>query len=506
MTKPHWAVVEGDCLQVMRGLPAGYFSAVVTDPPYGFSKEPDVAEVMSHWIAGDKYEHGGGGFMGKTWDSFVPGPEYWREAYRVMKPGAYLLAFCGTRTWDLMSVAIRFAGFENRDTIRADTGPPALGWLYGSGFPKSLNVGKAIDDAAGVEREVVGTKHVSRRLNPEDVREHNYSVGTIGAGADISVTAPTTDAAKQWDGWGTALKPAWEVILVFRKPLNGTVAANVQEHGTGAINVDACRVAFANKEEEEESKSKNRHSEYESNLTRKNITYQSMAGEREDYDPPGRWPANVVLAHAEDCCEETECAPGCPVAELDAQSGILKSGALDRSKITASNLLYGSAPKELRGTYAANVGGASRFFYTAKTSTKEREAGLDGFPVKTGGELTDRQDGTNGLNSPRAGAGRRGGRRNTHPTVKPLALMRWLVKLVTPPDGVVLDPFAGSGSTGCAAALEGRHFMGIELEAESAAIARARIAHWATSCAPTAPPAGPLAGLANAARHRKSGT
>lgn len=228
----------GDCREVLRSVPDESLDACVTDPPYGLSKEPDIAEVLRHWLAGESYEHGSKGFMGSAWDSFVPGPEYWREVYRVLKPGAYLLAFCGTRTWDLLSIAIRFAGFENRDTIRFD-GPPALGWAYFTGFPKSHAVGKAIDRAAGAERTLVGIK----KNNKSDSGAQKYAaLGTFLQTAYSPVTAPASPEAEQYEGFGTALKPAWEVILVFRKPLIGTVAANVLAHGTGALNIDGCRV------------------------------------------------------------------------------------------------------------------------------------------------------------------------------------------------------------------------------------------------------------------------
>lgn len=225
----------GDCREVLRSVPDESLDACVTDPPYGLSKEPDIAEVLRHWLAGESYTHGSKGFMGSAWDSFVPGPEYWREVYRVLKPGAYLLAFCGTRTWDLLSIAIRFAGFENRDTIRFD-GPPALGWAYFTGFPKSHAVGKAIDRAAGVERTEGAREWVGGAR----------SGGVVGPGTGTSIRTifdtPASPEAEQYEGFGTALKPAWEVILVFRKPLIGTVAANVLAHGTGALNIDACRV------------------------------------------------------------------------------------------------------------------------------------------------------------------------------------------------------------------------------------------------------------------------
>jgi len=213
----------GDCLEILRTLPDNSVDSIVTDPPYGLSKEPDMAEVLRHWLAGDDYQHKGGGFMGKTWDSFVPGPAVWRECLRVLKPGGHLLAFFGTRTQDIGTLAIRLSGFEIRDSIA---------WVYGSGFPKSMDVSKAIDKAAGAKREVIGANPNHRAVSGV-AYAGTYAGGNTGA-ADI--TGPATEAARQWQGWGTALKPALEPITVARKPLakGHTVAANVLAHGTGA--------------------------------------------------------------------------------------------------------------------------------------------------------------------------------------------------------------------------------------------------------------------------------
>ena len=223
---------EGDCLEIMRGLPDNSVDAVVTDPPYGLSSTPDIREVLRHWLAGDDYTHKGGGFMGKSWDSFVPGPSVWAEALRVAKPGAHILCFAGTRTVDLMGIALRLGGWETRDGVF---------WAYGSGFPKSLDVSKSIDKAAGAERDVVGEYYGVTKTN-------NCGTSFSGSKANdkgrtkATITAPATDAAKQWHGWGTALKPSVEPVILARKPFAGTVAANVQKWGTGALNVDGCRV------------------------------------------------------------------------------------------------------------------------------------------------------------------------------------------------------------------------------------------------------------------------
>src|SRR5690606_950459 len=195
----NWTLYEGDCLEVMRQLPDNSVDAVVTDPPYGLSREPDIEEVLRHWLAGDDYEHRGGGFMGKTWDSFVPGPAVWREVFRVLKPGGHILCFAGTRTVDLMGISLRLGGFEIRDCLQ---------WLYGSGFPKSLDVSKAIDKKLGAEREVIG--------NVTD-RRGDGTVYAIGHSGRLTSNMPITKEAKQWQGWGTALKPAYEPIVLARK-------------------------------------------------------------------------------------------------------------------------------------------------------------------------------------------------------------------------------------------------------------------------------------------------
>jgi site-specific DNA-methyltransferase (adenine-specific) len=325
------------------------------------------------------------GFMGKSWDSsgIAYDASVWSEALRVLKPGGHLIAFGSSRTYHRLASAIEDAGFQIRDQIQ---------WLYGTGFPKSMDVSKAIDKAAGAEREVICQRKGQTKT---------FNVGATQVVGDRNpVTAPATDAAKQWSGWGTALKPAHEPAVLARKPLIGTIAANVLKHGTGALNIDACRVG----------------------------------------DPAGRWPANV-------CHDDS--------AENRA-----------------------AFPQD-------DTGHTARFFYSAKAQTGEREAGLDGLPMYSGGELTGREDGAPGTQNPRAGAGRQSeGRRNMHPTVKPIALMRWCLRLVNPPGGLVLDPFTGSGSTGCAAALEGMRFVGAELDAQHAEIARLRIAYWACEQSP----------------------
>ena len=426
----------GDCLDLLRSLPDDSIDSVVTDPPYGLGKPPKTADVLEAWLAGEKAEVSGGGFMGKEWDAFVPGPRIWREVLRVTKPGGHAIVFAGTRTLDWMTMACRLAGWEVRDSGV---------WCYWSGFPKSLDVSKAIDrrrddrdqvlevtkwiaearDAAGLTNrdidealgfhgmaghwtsqksqpsvptldqipkllEVLGNPEV-----PEDMQTliielnglkgqpgeawfdrgqvgEKYTVpnaktvrpgfarigGTPAEGEKTIEYQPTTGAtedAKRWEGWGTALKPAWEPWVVLRKPLEGTVAANVLKWGTGAVNVDGCRFKPGD---------------------------PMWPGPQEAGSEDGRWPANLV--------------------------------------------------------------------HIAKPSRSERERGLDRIP----GEL-----------------------KNDHPTVKPVRLMRWLVRLTTPPGGTVLDPFMGSGTTGAAACGQGVDFIGADLSARFVAIAHERIRH-----------------------------
>ncbi|WP_054955012.1 DNA methyltransferase [Paenibacillus dakarensis] len=222
-------VLCGDSAEVLRQYPDGFFDSVVCDPPYGLSKEPNITEVLTKWIAGETYDHGNGGFMSKSWDSFVPHPDLWREVFRVLKPGGHALVFAGTRTQDLMTIAMRLGGFEIRDVIE---------WLYFSGFPKSMDVGKAFDKRAGIQGERVEAEGVGF-MNAEGKGGYNVTSHRI------LMPERQTELARKWDGWGTALKPAHEPIIVARKPLAGTVAETVEKYGTGAINIDGCRIGRA---------------------------------------------------------------------------------------------------------------------------------------------------------------------------------------------------------------------------------------------------------------------
>jgi DNA modification methylase len=428
--EPGVTVHHGDCIDVMRELPDESVHAIVTDPPYGLSdlRPAQIAAALAAWLSGDRdHVPDARGFMGRNWDAFVPPPAVWDEALRVLKPGGHLLAFAGSRTVDLMGMSIRFAGFELRDSIA---------WLYGSGFPKSLDVSKAIDNAAGAEREVTGTHRKSGAMAG---RRFNATAGQGTLSTEVVGTAPSTDAAREWEGWGTALKPAFEPVVVARKPLVGTVAGNVLAHGTGALNIDATRT---------ETSDNLNGGTYSPGGNRKGLDgdtrdakgqgmYAEGAGRIPGgfVQPAGRWPTNVLLDESQ-------------AAELDKQTGYSRDGvAVNRRRdgeVLASEAGWGYRKQTEDVGYGAG-GGASRFFptfrYEAKAPTSER---------------------------PKAGEVQ-------HPTVKPLDLMRWLVRLVTPKGGTILEPFAGSGTTLEAALLEGFEVIGIEREATYLPLIEARI-------------------------------
>lgn len=540
--------------------------------------------------------------MGKTWDSWVPGPEVWRECFRVLKPGGHIVAFAGSRTHDLMSIALRLAGFECRDTVmemystsaaarelidslddgqremlaRAFPADVGVLWGYATGFPKSMNVSKAIDAAAGIKSDFVPVGNAVKRMIPgADQNATGSWIKDNGREYQPGKIVPVSDAARQWEGWGTMLKPAFEPALLFRKPLSeGTVAANVLAHGTGAMNIDGCRVPFEDDADESESKGKNQHADHSNGPQQNNVLGDMGQQARDNYDAEGRWPANVI----HDGSDEV-------VALFPDSTGA--GGSVPRTKVTGyGNRIGNGTSKYLAGErkkVASGSGSAARFFYAAKASKRDRNEGLErtytwesadlnqetdallsllrGMCADTTRLLADREwsmmlcgkstaakfqkdlmcitstvsrlitelttwsfcpnsntresilaatrtlmasgsslaesaefisrlilDSTDEKTASVLGAvhavllklspisehGRLG---NVHSTVKPTDLMAYLCRLVTQPDGVVLDPFMGSGSTGKACMLEGFNFIGIEREAEYLEIARARIEH-----------------------------
>ena len=402
----------GNCLNQMAQLADNSVDSIVTDPPYGLS------------------------FMGKKWDYDVPSVEIWRECLRVLKPGGHLLAFAGTRTQHRMAVNIEDAGFEIRDMIA---------WVYGSGFPKSLNIGKAVDKLQGNEREYVETKkklHISTSNTNEGWKRPSHYNDDGTHKTEMIVTKGATE----WEGWGTALKPALEPITVARKPFKGTVAENVLEWGTGGINIDESRIG----------------TDESTMITCGKAligTFEGQEGKISgSYSGQGRFPGNLIHDGSDE------------VVRLFPQNA---GGAAPASGPTYSGEYQGNAYGVYKGnknepSFYNDNGCAARFFYCAKASKADRNEGLEHLPISRPDERTETGMGSfvdKGIQP----------QQNHHPTVKPTALMEYLVKLVTPPSGTVLDPFMGSGSTGKACVSAGFSFIGIEMEQEYIDIAKARI-------------------------------
>jgi len=459
---------HGDNLAILQGMADNSVDSFVTDPPYGLGREPDMVKCLQDWIDHGYHEVGGKGFMGKTWDAFVPQPIFWKEVFRVLRPGGHVVSFGGTRTYDLMVLAIRLAGFEIRDQLI---------WAYGGGFPKSHDISKAIDKQAGAVREIGDVKRTpdgkawtDRRPNgiPSDI--FVSSIDT--AKAQCFETTPSTPEAQQWDGWGTALSPSHEPIVLARKPLEKglTIAQNVLKWGTGALNIDGCRIGTERLPEQKAGQAKIGTFE----------RYDMVTPER-----TGRWPSNLLLSNVPS------------VIGLFPETGGGKAkhnSEVNRTAISTNSM----NPIQPNGKNSmANIGdsgSASRYFfradllpieegelnlpihvkayYCSKPSKYERSLGVAGESKAVG----------DGRNIPIDNAYQRGKteRMNTHPTVKPVALMHHLVQLVTPPKGICIDPFMGSGTTGIGAMLAGPNirFIGLEMTAEYIPIATDRITNW----------------------------
>lgn len=473
-------LLTGDCLEELKKFDDDSIDAMVTDPPAGIS------------------------FMGKDWDSNKGGRDAWvcwltdvmKECKRVLKPGAHAFVWAIPRTSHWTASALEYAGFEVRDVITH---------IFGSGFPKSLDVSKAIDKAAGAKREVVGGYKLTGKARI--LKGNNYDGDYEGKEleTEFKITTPSTPEAKQWSGWGTALKPASEHWILVRKPLGEkTVASNVLKHGCGGLNIDKSRIG-TNDNLNGGAYAKNGTVRDDQWGTHSKNSFRRDKG-LEYQQPTGRWPSNLVLSHNDDCVEvgtkkvkggsgwsqtgskesdntsmsgknysrapkpdsylvnpdgtETvaawECSEGCAVAMLDKQSGKLKFSY-------ATNVVH----KERQ----SDSGGASRFFYCAKSSKSERNEGCEGLPkISQGayGEFAGDGRGRQTEHQPT---------QNFHPTVKPLKLMSYLITMITPPNGRVLDPFMGSGSTGVAAVKSGFKFIGIEQNPEYTQIAEKRIFH-----------------------------
>lgn len=380
----------------LREIPDCSIDAIVTDPPYGLGEAPDALAMLRDWLEIGHHDVTGRGFMGKEWDSFVPQPVQWRECLRVLKPGGHLLAFAGTRTQDLMGLGLRLAGFQIRDM---------LAWLYGSGFPKSLNLG---DD---------------------------------------------------WEGWGTALKPALEPVTLARKAPDGTIRQNVLKWHTGALNIDASRIhshdsaGYAYQAQRmAPAADQNRTGE----THQKDVTF-------EGHTKDGRWPANVLHDGSPEVLQAFPAAKGAQAQVTGTEP--TANGFSGPVKYSGGfiNRIPSRPPRQDDTTSAA------RFFYCAKTSAADRNEGCEHLP--------DQDWQHEGACVPERDKRPFNPSKNNHPTVKPTDLMRYLCRLITPPGGLILDPFLGSGSTGKAALLEGFRFIGIEKSADYLAIARSRIAH-----------------------------
>jgi DNA modification methylase len=430
MTKTY-KLLNGDCLDKLKELEDNSIDSIVTDPPYGLA------------------------FMGKKWDYDVPSQQIWEECIRVLKPGGHLLSFAGSRTYHRMAVRIEDAGFEIRDQIM---------WVYGSGFPKSHNIGKSVDKIEGNEREVVGEK---KRGDVQTAKKNGSgyladpanrnNVKQFGYGTEIITKGNST-----WEGWGTALKPAHEPIVMARKPLSEkTVADNVLEWGTGGINIDESRIPYQNENDRsgwhktgaDGSKGFQGHETFKIRAI--------SAEEIQERTADGRFPANIILD------EEAGKILDKQSGNKTGQRGVVKGTEPSHNK---KNSIYGDYSM-VDGKYAEPMdvlGGASRFFYCPKASKKDRNEALEHLPISRPDTRTETGMGSfvdKGVQP----------QQNNHPTVKPTELMTYLVRLVTPKGGIVLDPFMGSGSTGKACIREGFQFVGIEREKEYMEIAQQRI-------------------------------
>lgn len=426
-------IVTGDVLEVLRTLPSDSFDGLLTDPPYGLK------------------------FMNKAWDYDVPSVEVWRECFRVLKPGAPLLSFGGSRTFHRIATAIEDAGFELRDTLM---------WLYAKGFPKSQNVSLAIDKAAGAERKVVGKRTLTGNAavsTKDKGGTYGVQVGS-GPSKEVDVTEPTTEWAIAWDGYGTALKPAFEPVVLARKPLEGTMVQNVTKYGCGPIAIDACRIGTAGATTKGDKPTTKSNNAYGDGLNGGNVV---------EIDA-GRWPANVLFD--EDAAAHLDAIVG----ERPSRKSVTRNGGGNQGGAVFDKRTGQAKPD----SGYEDTGGPSRFFFCSKVSTKEREFGCEHLTKRTAGEVTGgREEGSDGLKNPRAGAGRGGGARNHHPTLKPIALTEYLAKLIKPSvayeDATLLVPYSGAGSEIIGALQAGwPNVLGIERDPEYATIAESRVRAW----------------------------
>jgi len=518
-------------LEWLAHLPDCSVDSVVSDPPYGLGEQPPPLEVLGAWLRSRDYVPKGAGFMGREWDAFVPQPSLWREVFRVLKPGGYLLAFFGSRTLDWGSLAIRVAGFEIVDS---------LSWIYGSGMPKSHDLSKAIDAAASTGKSnSVALKHANDNVRTGDgrVRASTQNNGIItghseGPGGPRSIRdEPATEEGKRWRGYGTALKPCFEPIVLARKPLIGTYVENVLTHGVGALNIDACRISCeggspSQNRRESAAKagavpnSQARAGKILDNRSSLEIYTQNRASEQ-----LGRWPSNLLLTHSPACrligskeiksnshhpasrgkggisttghsgqadlverrpgaeiVENWACADDCPVRGIDEQSGFSKSPPAGNTCNAATKSMFSAKTGDVQKLNGyGDSGGASRYFavfgqqrpvdevryfYSAKAATNERW-----FFCRACNVVFRKSD-----DAERGSHDEHASEVVGHPTQKPIDLMEWLVRLVTPTGGVVLDPFCGTGTTAVAAKRQGFNFVTCDIGEDYVKIAEARLA------------------------------
>ena len=418
----------GDSLEVLKTFPDESLDSCITDPPYGLgSKEPTVEEIISY-LAGESVLKMGGDFKNADWD--IPSVALWKEVHRVLKPGGHVTSFGGTRTWDLISLGLRAAGFTLRDTV-ADN-HPGLQWIYASGMPKSSNLAMNADKALG-----------------HTFDSKNYS--------------PISEEAKSVVHLGSGLKPSWEPILVFRKPFKGNLVDNVLLHGTGAYNIDGTRVKHSSPADFEAHRKQVEAIRTKGGVREDSWKNSSDLSGAKEVTTSGRWPANAIFCHTP-ACGSGGCHPDCPVARLDAQSGDRPSTLTGRADPTKSHAHPGTelnpnssflGERTHHSNVYADSGGASRFFMSFQLELEE--------PF---------------LYVPKANrmAASMGEFKVKHPTLKPISLMSYLIRLVTPRGGTVLDPFCGSGSTCHAALLEGCSYVGIERDPANHAEALERLA------------------------------
>lgn len=534
-------IIQADILKWAKEYDGEPMMAVLCDPPYGLNEnEIDIQAILADWLADREHQPKGAGFMGREWDSFIPGPRIWRAIRERCYPGALLMAFGGTRTADLLGLALRLGGWEKIDEID---------WIYGSGFPKNHSISKAIDRAAKAERPIVGTRKHQPKFDAAGFAYRKKDNGYNSKGREsFNVTTAATDLARTWEGYGTALKPAHEPILVFRNPFKGTYAANCTRTGVGALNIDGARVSMAAGDQKGEfGPHKPEHLGKETTLG----VYGGSFSRAEADQSSGRWPSNLLLQHSPSCRPagtqrvrgtrqgtqrgnanfrggerhdlerdagyadadgyETvtawACAEDCPVAALDRQSGVSGEKARVLQRNGKRQMEGWGLSAESQGVVYGDSGGASRFFhqsdwayeieeriaaadpvrYCAKASKAEREGGLDPMQIKLLGmmEVFDETTVDDGRETPIDNPYLRGEtkRRNTHPTIKPISLTRYLATLLLPPADYaprrILIPFAGAGSEAIGATLAGwEEVIGVELESQHVAIATARMAFW----------------------------